>query len=106
MDRFRKLGSYQNLELARHSMKVLKPEIAPGAWERASRCPRLSSALWVNLGRLVLEAEQREAGAAPRLVPRAGMEGGIYLRPKQPSFERTAVGSVLRPGKQCQAICP
>lgn len=84
-----KLGS------ARHNVKVPKLERTHGAWERASRCPSLSSALWVILGRWVLKARVgRGRGSTPGSVPECP-------QPKLPSLERTAACLVLRPGKKC-----
>lgn len=84
-----KLGS------ARHNVKVPKLERTQGAWQRASRCPSLSSALWVSLGRQVLKARaERGRGSTPGSVPECP-------QPKLLSLERTAACLVLRPGKKC-----
>lgn len=76
VDRFMKLDNYQNWELARHNMKVSKPERTQGNWERTGRCLSLSGAPNSSTG----QPRKTDLGGQGREKQGWGQDSGWWLR--------------------------
>lgn len=108
VDRLMKPDSQQNLELARHKVKVPKPERTQGSRERISRCLSLSSVPSSSVGQSRETGGRGQSRTKPG-QPRsgrqgAGLRGRICPHPKLPSWERTAICLRLRPRKECETL--
>lgn len=103
----RKPVSQQNLELARHEVKVSKPESTQGSWERISRCLSLSSGPSSSVG------QSRETGGRgqSRMKPEQRVAGSRPEGKGPPASQTPSVaeGSCLltpKVGKSVRDACP